>query len=83
MMAPKFQEAVSFTRKLGIRFSWIDSLCIAQDDRDEWAREAASQGGVHLQKFITDHLELGVRRLPWEGSSLDRRRRAPRRAAGC
>jgi hypothetical protein len=27
-----FQDAVSITRKLSIRYIWIDSLCIVQDD---------------------------------------------------
>jgi hypothetical protein len=28
-----FQDAISLTRKLRIRFLWIDSLCIIQDDK--------------------------------------------------
>lgn len=33
-LIPKtFQDAISLTRKLGIRFLWIDSLCIIQDDK--------------------------------------------------
>lgn len=28
-----FQDAISVTRKLGIRYLWIDSVCILQDDR--------------------------------------------------
>ena len=28
-----FRDAIFLTRKLGIRFIWIDSLCIIQDDR--------------------------------------------------
>ncbi|RYP20526.1 hypothetical protein DL767_009429 [Monosporascus sp. MG133] len=36
-----FQDAIRVTRHLGIRYLWIDSLCIVQDDGDDWAREAA------------------------------------------
>ncbi|KAF2095681.1 HET-domain-containing protein [Rhizodiscina lignyota] len=31
-----FQEAIELTRALGIRYLWIDSLCIQQDDTREW-----------------------------------------------
>jgi hypothetical protein len=31
-MPPTFQDAVTFTRELGIEYLWIDSLCIIQDD---------------------------------------------------
>jgi hypothetical protein len=30
-----FQDAIVFTRKLGMRFLWIDSLCIVQDDIED------------------------------------------------
>lgn len=35
-----FREAVLVTRRLGIPYLWIDSLCIMQNDQDDWAREA-------------------------------------------
>lgn len=34
-MAKTFQDAVSISRKLGIRYIWIDSFCIIQDDADD------------------------------------------------
>ncbi len=36
-----FQDAVKVTRILGFQYLWIDSLCILQDDRQDWAEEAA------------------------------------------
>lgn len=33
-----FQDAVTVTRKLGIRYLWIDSLCILQDCKDDWEK---------------------------------------------
>lgn len=36
-----FQDAVTVTRGLKIRYLWIDSLCIIQDNKDDWDREAA------------------------------------------
>jgi Heterokaryon incompatibility protein (HET) len=34
-----FQDAVTFTRRLGHLYLWIDALCIVQDDDDDWRRE--------------------------------------------
>ncbi|KAF9765901.1 hypothetical protein IL306_001747 [Fusarium sp. DS 682] len=42
-----FQDAISATRKLGYRYLWIDSLCILQDDQQDWAREAALMHKVY------------------------------------
>ncbi|KAH7195362.1 heterokaryon incompatibility protein-domain-containing protein [Fusarium oxysporum] len=36
-----FQDAATATRNLGYRYLWIDSVCIVQDDEEDWAREAA------------------------------------------
>ncbi|KAF5870556.1 putative het domain-containing protein [Botrytis fragariae] len=35
-----FHDAILATRMLGVRYTWIDSLCIIQDDADDWAKEA-------------------------------------------
>lgn len=32
---------MEITRKLGVDYIWIDSLCIVQDDEDDWRRETA------------------------------------------
>jgi len=31
-----FQEAIHFTRLFGMRYIWIDSLCIIQDSSKDW-----------------------------------------------
>lgn len=36
-----FRDAVAFTRGLGINYLWIDSMCIVQNDKDEWRYESA------------------------------------------
>ncbi|KAK5175891.1 uncharacterized protein LTR77_001031 [Saxophila tyrrhenica] len=41
-----FQDAIRLTRALGIRYLWLDALCIIQDDQDDWRRESASMGAV-------------------------------------
>ena len=35
------QEAIHLTRNLGIKYLWIDSLCIIQDSEQDWASESA------------------------------------------
>jgi hypothetical protein len=48
-----FQDAVVFTRKLRTRYLWIDSLCIIQDDKDDWFREAGKMCDVFQDSFLT------------------------------
>ena len=31
-----FQDVISVARVIGIRYLWIGSLCIVQDDHDDW-----------------------------------------------
>jgi Heterokaryon incompatibility protein (HET) len=42
-----FQDAVVIARRLGIRFLWIDSLCIIQDSEEDWIKESSSMGNVY------------------------------------
>ncbi|KAF2826934.1 HET-domain-containing protein [Ophiobolus disseminans] len=47
-----FEEAVCFTRRLGIRYLWIDSLCIVQGDPVEWKREACMMDRVYAHSML-------------------------------
>lgn len=40
-MPPTFRDAVTVTRMLGFRFLWIDSLCILQDNLEDWEVESS------------------------------------------
>lgn len=42
-----FRDSVTLVEKLGLRYLWIDSLCIIQDDAGDWAREAAQMADVY------------------------------------
>ncbi|KPM41464.1 hypothetical protein AK830_g5076 [Neonectria ditissima] len=42
-----FQDAVVITRGLGIRYIWIDSLCIIQNDIEDWEIEAAKMSSIY------------------------------------
>jgi len=50
-----FREAVSVTRRLGIPYLWIDSLCILQDedDRSDWESEAPKMSSVYNSATVT------------------------------
>lgn len=42
-----YREAITVCTALGIRFIWIDSLCIMQDSKEDWAREAVVMKDVY------------------------------------
>lgn len=48
-----FQDAVFVTRQLGIRFLWIDSLCIVQDDREDWEKQSKLMEDVFQSAYCT------------------------------
>ncbi|KIL88236.1 tol protein [Fusarium avenaceum] len=48
-----YQDAIRITRHLGIRFLWIDSLCICQDDLDDWTRESAAMQQVYAGAYLS------------------------------
>jgi len=48
-----FRDAVKVTRGLGIRFIWIDSLCIVQDDPVDWDRESKRMEEVFSSAYLT------------------------------
>ena len=47
-----FQDAIETTRRLSLRYIWIDSLCIVQDDVADWRRESALMGQVYSCAFV-------------------------------
>ena len=48
-----FSDAIKVTQLLGIRYLWIDSLCIVQDDPEDWLRESAMMASVYGNADIT------------------------------
>ena len=48
-----FQDAIWLADHLRIRYVWIDSLCIIQDNPDDWARESARMAGIFGNSFLT------------------------------
>ena len=48
-----FRDAVTITRNLGLRYIWIDSLCIIQDSKEDWEHEAARMADVYKNSYVT------------------------------
>jgi hypothetical protein len=53
MMTPASNDAVALTRAIGLRYVWVDALCIIQDDADDWLRESGQMGLVYSHAFVT------------------------------
>ncbi|CAI6045495.1 unnamed protein product [Clonostachys chloroleuca] len=52
-MPKTFQDAVRITRHIGLRYLWIDSLCIIQDSEKDWLQEAARMGQYYRDASFT------------------------------
>jgi hypothetical protein len=42
-----FRDAVYVSKRLGLEYLWIDSLCIVQGDIEDWRQEAALMSSVY------------------------------------
>lgn len=76
-----FQDFVNIARSIGIKYIWIDSLCIIQGNSRDWHSEAEKMGDVYRNAafviaasgaedssqglFINDRLAEKVYRLPY------------------
>ena len=50
-LPPNFQDAIMVTRALGVKFLWIDALCILQDSIVDWQHEATTMSQVYLNSM--------------------------------
>ncbi|KAH8173596.1 heterokaryon incompatibility protein (HET) domain-containing protein [Sarocladium implicatum] len=64
-MPPSFQDAITITRAIGLRWLWIDSLCIVQDDEDDWRRESQLMGSIFENSEVT--LAASHAKDSWQG----------------
>ncbi|OBT69176.1 hypothetical protein VE03_02032 [Pseudogymnoascus sp. 23342-1-I1] len=48
-----FRDAINITRDLGLRYIWIDSLCILQDSIEDWILEVSRMTDVYLSAYVT------------------------------
>ena len=60
-----FVDAMHVVRRLGYRYLWIDSLCIVQDDKNDFERECSQMHLVYSQALCTIVVGLPLRsKLP-------------------
>jgi hypothetical protein len=52
-LARNFQDAIQITRGLGIRYLWIDALCIIQDSNEDWALESEKMAALYENALFT------------------------------
>lgn len=52
-LSKTFRDAVLLTRRFGIEYIWIDSLCIVQDDNNDWKVESAKMATIYCNAHLT------------------------------
>ncbi|CAO2653901.1 Nn.00g106340.m01.CDS01 [Neocucurbitaria sp. VM-36] len=47
-----FVDAIVTTRAIGLKYLWIDSLCIIQDSAEDWKAESSRMGDIYRNCYI-------------------------------
>ncbi|KAM7206376.1 Heterokaryon incompatibility protein (HET) domain containing protein [Naviculisporaceae sp. PSN 640] len=47
-----FRDFIQIARALGVRYVWIDALCIIQDDKADWAYESSRMADVYRLSYL-------------------------------
>lgn len=48
-----FRDAIHYTRRLGLEYIWIDSLCIVQGDMADWETESVHMFDYYSNAYVT------------------------------
>ena len=73
LLPPAFQDAILIARRLEVRYLWIDSLCIIQDDELDWQTESAKMSTIYQNALLTISAGLSghggdcFTKTPWLG----------------
>jgi Heterokaryon incompatibility protein (HET) len=51
-LSKTFRDAVSFAQGVGIRYLWIDSLCIIQESEDDWLYQSSLIGDIYSRSLL-------------------------------
>ncbi|PMD19841.1 HET-domain-containing protein, partial [Hyaloscypha hepaticicola] len=51
-LSQTFIDFITITRELGLRYIWIDALCIVQDSYEDWEKEAALLPHYFQNSFV-------------------------------
>ncbi|KAH8724741.1 hypothetical protein GQ44DRAFT_708199 [Phaeosphaeriaceae sp. PMI808] len=47
------RDAIYVAQKIGVQYLWIDSLCMVQNQKEDWLREAPKMGSIYEYSYIT------------------------------
>lgn len=47
-----YRDAIEITQALGVKYVWIDSLCIVQDDVKDWEVESSRMATVYYDAYL-------------------------------
>lgn len=78
LLPPTMRDAVILTRLLGIRYLWIDALCILQDSQGDWNEQGANMCEIYSRSFLS--ISAHAADDPWTGFLFERNALAVR---GC
>lgn len=68
-----FQHAITVCRALGVKYIWIDSLCIIQDSKEDWDVQGSKMDQVYANCLLTISADSAVN---GEAGFLDTTQRA-------
>ncbi len=51
-LSQTFQDAINFTRIIGVQYMWIDAMCIIQDSKADWLLEAPRMDRVYAKSVV-------------------------------
>lgn len=52
LLSQTFRDVVTIARELSVQYVWIDSLCIVQDDANDWEIESAQMATVYRNSYL-------------------------------
>lgn len=52
-LSPVLKDAVKTTRRLSIRYLWVDALCILQDDMSDWRAHCSAMNEIYGTARVT------------------------------
>ncbi|KAF2497985.1 HET-domain-containing protein [Lophium mytilinum] len=53
LLPQTIQDAIKLCQGINIRYLWVDSLCILQDDKDDWSRESGLMRHIYYNSYLT------------------------------
>lgn len=47
------RDAIEITRSLGVKYLWVDAICIIQDDSNDWGKEIVQMADIYSSSVLT------------------------------